>query len=133
MTTFRSKIDLWLILVLGAALLLPVALVLMNEPKNPSDPLITGLITILLVAFMGWLFWATRYKVDTEKLVVHGGLYTLRIPLAEIRSALPSRSLLSSPALSLDRLEIKYGDNKRVLISPKDKEGFLRAIRQSGT
>jgi hypothetical protein len=32
--------------------------------------------------------------------------------------------------LSLDRLEIKYGKFGTVLISPEDKEDFVRAIKE---
>ena len=38
---------------------------------------------------------------------------------------------ISSPALSLDRLEISYGSQKKIMISPKDKTGFLQAIGQN--
>ena len=30
--------------------------------------------------------------------------------------------------MSLDRLEIRYGGGRRLLISPKDREGFLEAV-----
>ena len=36
--------------------------------------------------------------------------------------------MASSPALSLDRLLIVYGVGKVVLVSPKDKEGFVSAL-----
>jgi hypothetical protein len=36
--------------------------------------------------------------------------------------------VLSSPALSLNRLEIRYGNGKRMLLSPQDAAGFLKAI-----
>jgi hypothetical protein len=32
--------------------------------------------------------------------------------------------------LSLDRLEIAYGDGRLLLISPQDKAGFLAALRR---
>jgi hypothetical protein len=41
-----------------------------------------------------------------------------------------TRNPLSSPALSLDRLKITYGNGKRIMISPADKIGFLKAIGQ---
>jgi hypothetical protein len=41
-----------------------------------------------------------------------------------------SRSPFSSPALSLDRLQIDYGAGKSILISPADKEGFIEAIEE---
>jgi hypothetical protein len=35
---------------------------------------------------------------------------------------------LSSPALSLDRIEIEFGAYDSVMISPKDKTGLITAI-----
>ena len=35
---------------------------------------------------------------------------------------------MSSPALSLSRLAIQYGRFEEVLISPDDRQGFIRAI-----
>ncbi|MFQ5610075.1 MAG: PH domain-containing protein [Woeseiaceae bacterium] len=41
----------------------------------------------------------------------------------------PTRNPLSSPALSLDRLKITYGPkNRKVLVSPADKESFVQAL-----
>ena len=37
-----------------------------------------------------------------------------------------------SAALSLDRIAIRYGNGKKLLVSPADKKGFLEAIGQSG-
>jgi hypothetical protein len=35
----------------------------------------------------------------------------------------------SSPALSMDRLEITYGPNKRMMISPENQEQFLADLK----
>jgi len=127
MQIFRSKIDLWLIIVMIASILLCIVLAL----GKPTAMMIAGSTAIFLAALFGWLGWATRYVVETNALTIHTGFYKIRIPLETIKSATPSRNLLASPALSLDRLMIKYGPNKSVLVSPKDKSGFLAAIGQT--
>lgn len=63
-----------------------------------------------------------------RELLVRSGPFRWRIAIDGIESIRPSRSPLSSPALSLDRLEITYGGGRRLLISPEDREGFLEAI-----
>ena len=78
----------------------------------------------------GWLFWATRYVVKNNALTIYTGFGKVCIPIESIKSVTPSRNLLASPALSLDRLEISYGKNQSILISPKDKSGFLTAIKK---
>jgi hypothetical protein len=53
------------------------------------------------------------------------------IRLDEIESIVPTHDPRSSPALSLDRLRINYrrrGKLRAILISPADKEGFLRVM-----
>jgi hypothetical protein len=73
------------------------------------------------------LAWPTRYELHEQELVIRSGVIRYRIPYSEIRAVTPSRNPLSAPAWSLDRLRI---DRKRgyALISPRDKEGFLRVL-----
>jgi hypothetical protein len=50
-----------------------------------------------------------------------------RIPLGDIVEVRPTRSPLSSPALSLDRLHIRFGEGffKAAMISPADRQELL--------
>ena len=50
-----------------------------------------------------------------------------KVPLAEVTAVRSTRNPLSSPALSLDRLEITYG-RRRIMISPEDKARFLKEL-----
>ena len=94
----------------------------------------TGALVILLpgaVLALGlplWLLFSTRYTVSETTLQIRSGPMSWTIDRNEIHSITPTRSALSSPALSLDRLEIRYGDTGMVMVSPKDKEGFLAAL-----
>ncbi|HLT37322.1 MAG TPA: PH domain-containing protein, partial [Enhygromyxa sp.] len=56
------------------------------------------------------------------------GLVRSRLRYAEIRRVVPTRSMLSSPALSMDRLHVDAGSSLGPLISPRDKSGFLDAL-----
>jgi len=66
--------------------------------------------------------------VTEDALIIHGGLFKKTILLSSILSVTETRNPLSSPAFSLDRLAIKFGEGKTILISPKDKAGFLRDL-----
>ncbi|MFN7267027.1 MAG: PH domain-containing protein, partial [Bacteroidota bacterium] len=57
-------------------------------------------------------------------------LINIKIDITTIRKITETNNPLSSPALSLDRLWIDYGKNGAVMISPEDKEGFIRHILQ---
>lgn len=91
--------------------------------------LAAGLV-LLIGAFIIYLLVTTRYTLTPQELLIASGPIQKRVPLASIISVAPSRNPLSSPALSLDRLEIRYGKFDSVLISPADKAGFLTALHQ---
>jgi len=127
--TFRSKIDAWLVLM---GFVVPVAAVILAFVLAPPMPAstwaIAAAISALALALPVWLFISTVYIVENEQLLIRSGPFRWRINLAEITSVEPSRSLLSSPALSLDRLKIHYANHRVVLVSPKDQQGFIRAL-----
>lgn len=54
---------------------------------------------------------------------------TQSISLKDITYITPTNSLLSAPALSLDRIEIRYKGGS-IVISPKHKAGFYHAIQE---
>ena len=127
---FRSKIDNWL-LMLGAvsviAQVVSLAVFLRFEPPSAERLLIVVLMTLVMLLILS-LFVRTHYTVTPDELRIASGPFTWRIRRSEIHSIEPSRALWSSPALSLDRLRIAYGDGKWILVSPDDKRGFLRAL-----
>lgn len=127
MRTFRSKIDPWLIVIILASFVFPAFL-----SWGHSEAFRTAIIIgAILWAFLFWLVFMTRYVVKGDELIVYGGIYKINIPLKDIISVESSKSLLAGPALSPDRLQIIYGDYKSVLVSPKDRAGFLTAIGQA--
>lgn len=125
---FRSKIDLWLLAVISAATAFPL-LQVVAALRNGSNLLPHLLIFVLLAGFFLWLLLSTKYTVTGDALVVQSGPFRWRIVKSEITKIVPSKSIISSPALSLDRLRIDYARGRgSILISPKDKAGFLKAI-----
>lgn len=128
---FRSKIDLWLLLLIVAVPI--VALDFLLDGSGISDTganLITALTVALVLCLFAWLYFTTRYTVTAETLFVKSGPYTWVISLREITSIEPTRSPASAPALSLDRLLIRYGGDRELIVSPADKRGFVAAIKK---
>lgn len=126
---FHSKIDAWLALtVAGSVLAVLVAAAALGARAG-----VAGLPVVLALLALGaglplWLLCATHYRVQGGTLRVRSGPFRWNIPLSAITRVTPTRSVLSSPALSLDRLRIEYGPGRAVLVSPRDREGFLRAL-----
>lgn len=125
---FRSKIDLWLLLVFAVATAFPL-LQAMEALRSGSNSLPHLLVSAMLGGFFLWLLLSTKYTVTGDALVVQSGPFKWRIVKNEITKIVPSKSIISSPALSLDRLRIDYARGRNsILISPRDKDGFLKAV-----
>jgi hypothetical protein len=128
---FKSKVDLWVRLLIIAMLIGDVVLIVvlaMDTAVSPAEKTGGILVFIALMALIAWLALRTYYAVDKNVLRVVAGPFRWKIPIDQITSVTPTRTLLSSPAMSLDRLKIEYGKLRPVIVSPADKKGFLRAI-----
>ncbi|WP_232223917.1 PH domain-containing protein [Anoxybacteroides tepidamans] len=86
--------------------------------------------TIALPLFVLWMWLTTYYVLDNDRLIIKYGPFRKIIPLNAIRSVRKTSNPLSSPALSLKRLEIVYGLYHTVLISPKDRDAFIDLLRE---
>ncbi|KAA5540601.1 PH domain-containing protein [Adhaeribacter rhizoryzae] len=93
-----------------------------------------GLAILLGVSLLPFsIYWRTCYEIrENQLLITCGILYKQKIDIGRIRSLRDSDTMLSSPALSLDRQEIKYNTYDEVFISLKDedKEQFYATIKQ---
>ncbi len=128
-TVYRSKIDAWLVVVLGVAVIASLFAVLAIIPSGTPVALATAVFTALIgIGLPLWLLLSTRYTLGNGRLVVQSGPFKWLIPVADITSITQSSSLLSSPALSLDRLRIDYTPSSSLMISPRNKDEFLRDI-----
>ncbi len=132
MKVFRSKIDWWVRLVLIAAVLTEIVVIGMIavEGRDPVETTVVILVCILAIMLFAWVMFGTAYKVDRGILKITSGPFRWKVPIDQIHTVEATRSPLSSPALSMDRIRIRYGENRRVMVSPADKAGFLKAIGQ---
>ena len=119
---FASKRDLWLGLLIWGLMLLAAVPAFLKPGKGQL------IIMIAVILFIGWIWFGTGYEISEKELKIRCGPFRQRIPIHEIREIKKTRSPLSAPACSLDRMEIKYGKSKRVMISPADKENFIKTI-----
>ena len=85
----------------------------------------TGILLLVVL-----LFNSISYEVNEKNLVVKVFFWFRKvIPIDSITGMVETNTLISSPAASLDRLEILYGKYKSVVISPKDKMGFIEHLK----
>ena len=131
-TIFTSKIDFWLaFLILGSSLLLVLVSVWEWMYNNSSIKRIIfiSLFTIPTALLLLVLFFNIKYTLTADTLLVKNGFSIQSISLEDITHITPTSSTLSAPALSLDRIKIRY-EGGSIVISPKDKDRFYRAIQE---
>ena len=87
---------------------------------------------VLTIGLVSWVLFGTYYVVDAGELRIWSGPFRWRIPLRDINEVSSTRAPWSSPALSLDRLRIDYGDGNWILVSPVRRNEFIRRIGMGG-
>lgn len=119
MKVYKSKIDWWL----GLFLVYPIFMSI----KNILEGNLYGLIGLSVVVGLILIFSkTTRYIIIENQLIVKSTwIVNERIGISKITKFEKSNSVLSSPALSLDRLSVRYDKYEEVLISPKEKKAFI--------
>lgn len=127
---FPSKTDAWLVVIMVISLIAVIAgfVGVIIEKQAPEVTVMMGGAMLLGVLLIVSLLFRTYYSVEGEVLRIVSGPFRWRVTISEIESLEPTRSPLSSPALSLDRLRIRYSGGKSILVSPADKQRFAKAL-----
>jgi Bacterial PH domain len=132
MRAFSSKRDGWLTVILAGTFVILVAalvplLMRMTDPRSW-----TGIaIGLAMLALLASVSFGTRYVVDGGALRIRCGPFRWTIALADVVDVSPTDDPSSAPALSLDRLLIRYrrgAEIREILVSPEDREGFVAAV-----
>jgi hypothetical protein len=128
---FKSKVDRWLLYLLIAVMVFEVIVmsIVATQLPDPRESIFLIVAALAIVALLGSMLIGTHYTVDGKVLRIACGPFRWKVPIDAIDSVEATRNPLSSPALSLDRLDIRYG-KRRIMVSPADKAGFLKAIGQ---
>jgi hypothetical protein len=128
---FSSRIDWWIPAIVAIAIAgapLSIYFSPKTKPVAPSTWWLLAASLIVPIALLWWLFSTTEYVIVGNDLRVSGGPINIVVPLGSITKIARSSSLSSGATLSLYRLAIEYGTYKEVIISPADRQGFIRAI-----
>lgn len=94
---------------------------------------ISWLVALSTTALLVHSYFQTYYEIDVTQgtLYIQGGFFVRqKIAVKNIRKITESNSVLSAPALSIDRLEIHYNTYDSQLISPKNKKEFIAYIQE---
>jgi hypothetical protein len=131
--TYPSKIDTWLFALLAVVVGAMVIGMGISVAQEGWLRFMQGAFVVFgVIGFLVWIVLGTNYTLEGRELIVRSGPFTWRIAIDEITSVEKPRGFVrahSSPALSMDRLMVTYGANKRLMISPAEKEKFLADLR----
>lgn len=124
---FQSKKDVWIGVIIWASIFLFVRMLYDGwSDRN----IIIILLAVGLILFIGSIWFRTRYIIQGKKLIVQSGLIKQSIEIQKITSIRETKSILSAPALSIERLEINYHPYETGQISPRERDLFLEKIRE---
>jgi hypothetical protein len=127
---YRSKVSFGLLIFIFLIFFAPVVFDLVY---NELDKVVLVVLVLLLItyAFILHMFFQTLYIIEDGQLKIRMGFFSFKpITINDIKEISKTNSILSSPAASLDRIEIKYGKLGSVIISPKDKLSFAKELVQ---
>jgi membrane protein YdbS with pleckstrin-like domain len=127
---YRSEIDTWIlaILIVSVVVSLGAGALVVSLIGSAKAWVLAVLIAAPGSILPVWLVATTYYRIEADHLLIRCGPVEKLVPLSEIKSVTPTNNPLSSPALSLDRLRIEYGQGRAVMISPRDKDDFIREL-----
>ncbi len=128
---YPSKVSYGLLIFIFLIFFAPFIFHLIDE--GFSDELVSVVLVffIILYGFILYLFFQTVYIIEDGQLKIKFGFFSFKpIDINDITEISKTNSILSSPAPSFDRIEIKYAALGSVIISPKDKISFSKDLVQ---
>lgn len=131
--TFKSKID-YLFIIIIVSIVLYMIFDLYNTCSSTDTNALTtkgaeyliGLLIVIPIIFF------TRYDISADqKIIVKCGFIPYgSYDISKIVKISDTHSIWAAPAASIDRINIVFTNGKNLVISPKDKKGFINLLLQ---
>lgn len=119
--------------------IIPLALgffiMLLTMASEPLDavgwPIVfTFLVFIIIGAFIWQIYTQSYYRLDHDGLRIKFGPFKYFVTYEDITQIKSSRNIMSGMALSFDRVAIYKRGRLWQLISPVDKERFIKEVKK---
>lgn len=128
MKKFKSKVSYGTLGIILLLFFVPIIIGTINNGITKNFFVLNGIL-IPVYAFILYLFLSTEYTIDKEKLKIKSGfIYNKYLNIDKITSITKTNNPISAPAASFDRIEIHFEKFNSVIISPKDKIGFVKEL-----
>lgn len=130
--SYRTKIDLWMALLILIPLVMEVKIGIDSVRAGKPNWLVIGTSFLILFIMIPLVF--IRYTLYNDYILVRCYLFgTERIPYDSITNIKKTWNPLSSAAMSLRRIQIDYtvnGKDEMTLISPVKRDEFLKEVEK---
>ncbi|WP_139343293.1 PH domain-containing protein [Virgibacillus siamensis] len=90
--------------------------------------IIIGIIGLMAIGFMLWIWFGTGYRIENHVIKIKNGPFRSEIAIQDINSIGKTKSLMATPALSVERLTLRYGKYSEMLLSPKNEKEFVELL-----
>lgn len=129
MTTYKSKFGYEIIVFLTVIFGAIIGFMIYQSEPIKAIISVCGIFA-LVYGFFLYLNFSTKYTITKDGLlkVKCGLIYNKLFDINKIKSIKKSNNWISSPAPSLDRIELTYGQFGLIVISPKDKFEFANEL-----
>ena len=127
---YYSKVSYTLLIVVFLVFFGSLVPTFISEGFN-GNTTILFLAVVVLFGFISHMFFNTTYKIENEKLYIKCGFIKYRpVNIGVMKKVSKSSNIISSPAASFDRIEIRYGKFEELIISPKHKTKFVEDLQK---
>lgn len=124
---YKSKID-SAIAIFTVSIFLLVGFTILKTDELNYFGIIFYVLTLLFIVHVSMT--TNYFIVDEKELIIKSSfLVNIKIDIKTITCIEETKSLISSPALSTDRLKIFYNKYDSVIISPKNKIDFIKDLK----
>jgi len=121
---YYSKISIGLLSFIFIVLFGPFIPILFDEELS-IEVLIVLFFMMVLFGFILHMFLNTKYFIEGDELKVQCGFIKYKpFKIKSMKKISKTNNIISSPAVSFDRIEITYGKFDEIILSPKDKHKF---------
>ncbi|MDW5290799.1 PH domain-containing protein [Formosa sp. PL04] len=129
MKTYKSKIGFEILII--EILIFGSIIIFMVFQDQPIEAIlsVSGILALVFTLCL-YLNLSTEYIIyESGNLKIKTGIfYSKVVEINKIKSIAKSSNFVSSPAPSLDRIELTYGKFDVIIISPKQKIEFAQAL-----
>ena len=132
MKYFPSAKSFWLGCIIWGLVLISMGFTFISSAAELTQAqwIINSFIYLVIILFLGIIWFGTGYYIDQDLLIVKIGPIThSKIKISGISRIARTRSIISAPANSFKRLAIEKDNGVEVIISPRDEEFFISSIK----